>query len=107
MAPGDIALNELEAGEVPVKEEDDEDFNMAMLDKIEQHMKEEGEVHIKTEGGEAADETIATSSKRELERHQNRGSIGIKRSGSTTIDYGRFRKDGRLSMASTLATSRT
>ncbi|RXW25546.1 hypothetical protein EST38_g317 [Candolleomyces aberdarensis] len=39
MALGDVKIEELEAGEVPVKEEDDEDYNMAMLDEIERHMK--------------------------------------------------------------------
>ncbi|TEB33354.1 SART-1 protein [Coprinellus micaceus] len=51
MAPGDVALDELEAGEVQVKEEDDDDVAMAMLDDIEAEFKaENGEV--KKEGGE-------------------------------------------------------
>jgi U4/U6.U5 tri-snRNP-associated protein 1 len=35
MAPGDEAIREIEAGEVPVKEEEDEDDAMAMLDDVE------------------------------------------------------------------------
>lgn len=39
MAPGDVALDELEAGEVSVKDED-EDINMEMLDQIEAAIKQ-------------------------------------------------------------------
>ncbi|KAF7374877.1 hypothetical protein MSAN_00373800 [Mycena sanguinolenta] len=39
MAPGDEALEELEAGEVEMKEEDDEQDDMAILDAIEDLMK--------------------------------------------------------------------
>ncbi|KAF8910623.1 SART-1 family-domain-containing protein [Gymnopilus junonius] len=39
MAPGDVALDELEAGEVRVKEEEDQDFDMGMLDEIEHALK--------------------------------------------------------------------
>ncbi|KAF8149955.1 SART-1 family-domain-containing protein [Crassisporium funariophilum] len=46
MAPGDVALDELEAGEVRVKDEDD-DYDMNMLDAIEEAIK-------KTEAEEAA-----------------------------------------------------
>lgn len=50
MAPGDEAIDELEAGELPVKEEEDEDFNMAMLDDIEAHMRsQDDDVKVKTE----------------------------------------------------------
>lgn len=39
MAPGDQALDEIEAGEVTVKEEEDEEDEMAMLDDIEEALK--------------------------------------------------------------------
>jgi len=57
MAPGDIALDELEAGEVNVKEEEDEDFNMAMLDDIEAAFKAE-DAKVKTE---EEDDGVGTS----------------------------------------------
>lgn len=48
MAPGDVTLDELEAGEVRVKDEDDDyDMNMNMLDEIENALKQ-------TEAEEAA-----------------------------------------------------
>jgi len=48
MAPGDVTIDELEAGEVRVKdEEDDYDMNMSMLDAIEDALKQ-------TEAEEAA-----------------------------------------------------
>lgn len=50
MAPGDVALDELEAGEVQVKEEDDDDVAMAMLDDIEAEFKAENGVVKKEEG---------------------------------------------------------
>ncbi|KAF5342501.1 hypothetical protein D9611_001529 [Ephemerocybe angulata] len=62
MAPGDVAMEELEAGEVGVKEEDDEDFSMAMLDEIEAHMKAEDGVEVKKEEGEGGDGGVGTSS---------------------------------------------
>lgn len=52
MAPGDVALDELEAGEVRVKEEDDQDFDMGMLDEIEHALKTtEAEEKAAAEGG--------------------------------------------------------
>ena len=47
MAPGDITIDELEAGEVRVKDEDDYDMDMNMLDAIEDALKQ-------TEAEEAA-----------------------------------------------------
>lgn len=52
MAPGDVALDELEAGEVQVKDEDDEDYDMHMLDEIENALKKtEEEEHAALEAG--------------------------------------------------------
>ncbi|KAH9481740.1 U4/U6.U5 tri-snRNP-associated protein 1 [Psilocybe cubensis] len=39
MADGDVALDELEAGEVRVKDEEDDDYDMGMLDDIENAIK--------------------------------------------------------------------
>ncbi|KAF5367383.1 hypothetical protein D9758_003695 [Tetrapyrgos nigripes] len=56
MAPGDEAINELEAGEVAVKEEDEEDEG-AILDRIEETFKamdaEEAAAAVKEEDSEA------------------------------------------------------
>ncbi|EAU85380.2 hypothetical protein CC1G_07074 [Coprinopsis cinerea okayama7 len=41
MAPGDVPMHELEAGEVRVKDEEDEEMTMAMLDDIETAFKDE------------------------------------------------------------------
>ena len=52
MAPGDVALDELEAGEVQVKDEEDEDYDMHMLDEIENALKKtEEEEHAALEAG--------------------------------------------------------
>ena len=57
MAPGDVALDELEAGEVQVKEEDNDDVAMAMLDDLEAEFKaEHGDVKK-----EAEDDGVGTS----------------------------------------------
>ncbi|KAF9267736.1 SART-1 protein [Marasmius fiardii PR-910] len=53
MAPGDQALDEVEAGEVAVKEEEEED-EMAILNQIEEAIKT-------TEAEEAADDGVGTS----------------------------------------------
>ncbi|KAG7089595.1 hypothetical protein E1B28_011262 [Marasmius oreades] len=53
MAPGDQVLDEIEAGEVVVKEEDEED-EMAILDQIEEAIKS-------TEAEEAANDGVGTS----------------------------------------------
>ncbi|TFK40352.1 SART-1 family-domain-containing protein [Crucibulum laeve] len=57
MAPGDVPMEELEAGEVRVKDEEDEDYNLEMLDAIE-------DVIQKVESGETPvdDITVGTSS---------------------------------------------
>lgn len=61
MAPGDVALDELEAGEVRVKDEDeDEDIDMEMLDALEHAIKQtEEEEKTAAENSEAA---VGTSS---------------------------------------------
>lgn len=63
MAPGDVALDELEAGEVRVKEED-EDYDMGMLDDIEEALKKtEAEEQIagtEVEVGTASEQTFST-----------------------------------------------
>ena len=52
MAPGNVALDELEAGEVQVKDEEDEDYDMHMLDEIENALKKtEEEEHAALEAG--------------------------------------------------------
>ncbi|KAF8972133.1 SART-1 family-domain-containing protein [Flammula alnicola] len=52
MAPGDVALDELEAGEVRVKDEEEEDFDMHMIDAIEHALKTtEAEEQAAVEGG--------------------------------------------------------
>jgi U4/U6.U5 tri-snRNP-associated protein 1 len=67
MAPGDEALDELEAGEVVVKDEDeDEDVNMEMLDALEHVMKtaeEEGKQNGSTldvVGGTSAEQSFSS-----------------------------------------------
>ena len=58
MAPADVALDELEAGEVPVKDEDEDiDIDIDMSDELEQAMK-----RTETEGKIAADGGVGTSS---------------------------------------------
>ncbi|KDR76194.1 hypothetical protein GALMADRAFT_121072 [Galerina marginata CBS 339.88] len=63
MAPGDVALDELEAGEVRVKDEDDEDYDMNMLDAIEEALKQtEAEELAATADGANAGLEVGTSS---------------------------------------------
>lgn len=63
MAPGDVALDELEAGEVRVKDEEEEDFDMNMLDAIEDAIKKtEEEERAAVEGGDAGGDGVGTSS---------------------------------------------
>ncbi|KAK2460357.1 hypothetical protein APHAL10511_007746 [Amanita phalloides] len=60
MAPGDEAVEELEAGEVVVKDEEDEDDEMAMLNEIENAIKKtEAEEAAKQNG---AEDVVGTSS---------------------------------------------
>lgn len=61
MAPGDVALDELEAGEVRVKDEDDDmDMDMDMLDDLERAIKQtEEEEKAAAESGEVG---VGTSS---------------------------------------------
>ncbi|PPQ95222.1 hypothetical protein CVT26_014912 [Gymnopilus dilepis] len=54
MAPGDVALDELEAGEVRVKEEEDQEYSMAMLDDIEKAIKATEAEEKAAAGGVAA-----------------------------------------------------
>ena len=63
MAPGDIALDELEAGEVRVKDEEDEDIDMHMLDELEEAIKktEAEEQGLATDGvGTSSEQTFST-----------------------------------------------
>ncbi|KAG6820951.1 hypothetical protein H0H93_009187 [Arthromyces matolae] len=54
MAPGDQAMEELEAGEVVIKEEDEEEDEMAILNAIENAIREEEESDVvKKEDGDA------------------------------------------------------
>lgn len=63
MAPGDVALDELEAGEVRVKDEEEDDFDMNMLDAIEEAIKKtEEEEKAAVEGGDAGGDGVGTSS---------------------------------------------
>jgi len=63
MAPGDVALDELEAGEVRVKDEEEDDFDMDMLDAIEDALKKtEEEEQAAAEGGDAGGDGVGTSS---------------------------------------------
>ncbi|KAF8896384.1 SART-1 family-domain-containing protein [Infundibulicybe gibba] len=58
MAPGDQPLEELEAGEVVVKDEDEEDYSMDMLNAIESALKT---TEAEQSNGNAADDAVATS----------------------------------------------
>lgn len=63
MAPGDVALDELEAGEVRVKDEEEDDFDMNMLDDIEEAIKKtEEEEKAAVEEGDAGGDGVGTSS---------------------------------------------
>lgn len=58
LAPGDVPMEEIEAGEVRVKDEEDDDYDMAMLDEIENALKlEDGDVKE-----ESAETDLGTSS---------------------------------------------
>lgn len=78
MAPGDVALDELEAGEVRVKDEEDEDYDMNMLDAIEDALKktEEEENAVVNGGGDdvgtSSEQTFSTgmASTLNILRHQ-------------------------------------
>lgn len=61
MAPGDQALNEMEAGEVRIKEEDEEDDDMAMLDAIEEALKATDAEELQSRSGNIADDIGGTS----------------------------------------------
>lgn len=54
LAPGDVPMDEVEAGEVRVKEEDEEDISMAMLDDIESAFKQDDDTDVKQEEEEFA-----------------------------------------------------
>ncbi|KAH6913094.1 SART-1 family-domain-containing protein [Coprinopsis sp. MPI-PUGE-AT-0042] len=54
LAPGDVPMDEVEAGEVRVKEEDEEDISMAMLDDIESAFKQDDDTEVKQEEEEFA-----------------------------------------------------
>ncbi|KAE9400241.1 SART-1 protein [Gymnopus androsaceus JB14] len=58
-APGDVALNEMNASEVAVKDEDDEDDDMEILNRIEEAIKAE---ENDQQPDAAADEGVGTSS---------------------------------------------
>ena len=63
MAPGDVTIDELEAGEVRVKdEEDDYDMNMNMLDAIEDALKQTEAEEAAAVAGHADDAALGTSS---------------------------------------------
>ncbi len=65
MAPGDEALEELEAGEVPIKDEEEDDYDMDMLNAIEDVLKT-----TEAEGATADDGVGGTSSEQTLQfRH--------------------------------------
>lgn len=82
MAPGDVKIEELEAGEVAVKEEedDDDDYNMAMLDEIERHMKLE-DAEIKQEdgaggvGGTSSEQTFSSGMAATLNILRQQGAL--------------------------------
>ena len=61
MAAGDVALDEVEAGEVHVKEEEEEDYNMEMLDQLEEAFKQEdASAPAADDVGTSAEQTFST-----------------------------------------------
>lgn len=56
MAPGDVAIDELETGEISVKDEEAEDYDMAMLNEIEHAIKA-----TEAEEATASEGTVGTS----------------------------------------------
>ncbi|KAK7033142.1 SART-1 family-domain-containing protein [Favolaschia claudopus] len=77
MAPGDEALEELEAGEVEMKEEDDEQDDMAILDAIENLMKSV-EAEQASSSAAAADDGIGTAAEQTF-RSGLAGTVNILR----------------------------
>ncbi|KAF7336637.1 hypothetical protein MVEN_02098200 [Mycena venus] len=77
MAPGDEALEELEAGEVEMKEEDDEQDDMAILDAIEDLMKSV-EAEQEQASSTAAEDGIGTASEQTF-RSGLAGTVNILR----------------------------
>ncbi|KAK1217255.1 hypothetical protein PQX77_020104 [Marasmius sp. AFHP31] len=61
MAPGDQALHEVEAGEVPVKDEENEDDEMAMLNAIEDAIKTTEAEEATGEGDAVEGDGVGTS----------------------------------------------
>ncbi|KAL0573698.1 hypothetical protein V5O48_008269 [Marasmius crinis-equi] len=61
MAPGDQALNEVEAGEVVVKDEEDEEDEMAMLNAIEEAIKNTEAEEAEGGGAGEDDNAVGTS----------------------------------------------
>lgn len=81
MAPGDEALEELEAGEVDVKEEEDPENDMAILDAIENLLKSvESEQAEASQFGVAADEdSIGGTASEQTFRSGLGGTVSILR----------------------------
>ncbi|KAJ6619769.1 SART-1 family-domain-containing protein [Mycena sp. CBHHK59/15] len=79
MAPGDEALEELEAGEVEVKEEDDPEDDMAILDAIEDMMKSVEAEQAASNQNAVADDGIGTASEQTF-RSGLAGTVNILRS---------------------------
>ncbi|KAJ7274378.1 SART-1 family-domain-containing protein [Mycena haematopus] len=75
MAPGDQALEELEAGEVEMKEEEDEQDDMAILDAIEDLMKS---VEAEQASSAAAEDGFGTASEQTF-RSGLAGTVNILR----------------------------
>jgi len=61
MAPGDEAVDELEAGEVVVKDEEDEDDEMAILNEIENAIKKTEEEEARTATQDGGEDVTGTS----------------------------------------------
>ncbi|KAF7330588.1 U4/U6.U5 tri-snRNP-associated protein 1 [Mycena venus] len=74
MAPGDEALEELEAGEVEMKEEDDEQDDMAILDAIEDLMK-----------SVEAEQEQASSTAAEMVSHSLGADVQVRLAGTVNI----------------------
>ncbi|KAJ7158746.1 SART-1 family-domain-containing protein [Mycena filopes] len=79
MAPGDVAIVEVEAGEVEMKDEDDDDDDMAILDRIEDLLKT-----VETEQAESsqfglADDGIGGTASEQTFRSGLAGTVNILR----------------------------
>lgn len=96
MTPGDVALDELETGEISVKDEENEDYDMAMLNEIENAIKTtEAEEAAASEGvvGTSTEQTFSAGMASTLNILRQQGILAQPAAGQSEREKVQLQRD--------------